>query len=437
MHARHEIDDNARRKPSSRPKPGQGLAAPASALLDMQQKLGNAAVADMIAQRSPHRAPPVEGAPIIPPRAETVGSEHGHPAQRAAEPAAVQRWAFVNGQQQSPDGLKGKKKNFARDELVRDYTSDDEFEKHAAGKTDYLGNLPGPASAGTWVRFERRGTNVLGEHHAKVTLPDVLTAVDSKDFIYEAFATDDFSSEPKTREAESKSLKATREKLGIAKEHDLGRYGLESMYPKMGILMSDLFYAINDRQQRLDYARGGSKQHSGLQMTRYVKIAWEYGKDIRKYSGQEGLTPARAELAAFRPSAAGLDGYIRKLPDEGCIGDLLDDAEDYRGPLREYLEVLIPELWAREPRTPLTETQQQNGRALANMGERMSQERNSKIRDRVAKEVHRGVRYVGMGEDHREYLANNLNDPKITFYQMDGAELQGFEDRTDQLRPQQ
>ena len=431
MHARHEIDDNARRKPSSRPTPGRGPATPASALLDLQRKLGNAAVADMIARRSsPH-------APAAPVGEETTGSEQRDTAKRQVEPLAVQRWAFVNGQQQSPDGLRGKKKKLARDQLVHAYTSDEEFEKHAAGKTDYLGNLPGPVSAGTWVRFECRGTNVLGENHTKVTLPDVLAAVDSKDFVYEAFATDDFGSEPKTQEADRKSLKATREKVGIAKEQDLGRYGLESLYPKMGVLMSDLFYAINDPQQLRRYARDGAAEHSGLQMTRYVKIAWEYGKDIRNYSGQEGLTAARAELAAFRPSEAGLDGYIRKLPDGGHIGDLLEDADDYRGPLREYLEVLIPELWAREPRTPLTEGQQQNGRALASMGDRMSQERNSKIQDRVKKEVHRGVRYIGMGEDHLEYLANNLDEPKITFYRMGGADLQGFEDRTDQLRPQQ
>ena len=94
MHARHEIDDNARRKPSSRPTPGRGPATPASALLDLQQKLGNAAVADMIARRSSPHAP-----------AAPVGNEtaaHGDTGAPPTAPAAVQRLAFVNEQKIPP-----------------------------------------------------------------------------------------------------------------------------------------------------------------------------------------------------------------------------------------------------------------------------------------------------------------------------------------------
>lgn len=87
--------------------------------------------------------------------------------RRAESGRVVQRWAFIAEKQVPPDDKKldSKMKALAVDKLVHNYTSQAEFRNHAAGKTDYLGNLPGPASSGTWVRFDQTGTNLLGENH--------------------------------------------------------------------------------------------------------------------------------------------------------------------------------------------------------------------------------------------------------------------------------
>ncbi len=445
MHARHEIDDNARRKPSSRPKPGQGPATPASALLDLQRKLGNAAVADMIAQRSTHRAPPVEGVPIIPAGAESAGSEHGDTAQRPAEPAAVQRWAFVGQEQIEPDvrGLSPAMKEYAHDSLVHDYEDWGEFRGHTEGKTDYVGNLPGPVSSGTWVRFDREGTNVLGENHTKVTLPDVLVAVGSRSFKYEPFATDDFGSEPKAGKAERASLEPMRKKLGIDKDPDSGKYGIESIYPKMGYLISQLHDALGSPALLGDFREGGFKSHEGAQIPRYLKIAWEYGKDMLSYKGTEP-TQERDALAEWvgenRNSGmaritdrfkGSLGRFIEELPMQGFIGDLLDttEADEYKSPLRKYVELLVLELWARGKRKALPKDR--NGRpAVADMGARLWGERDPNIESEVARTANQGTRYVGLGDDHRKFLEAKLADERVHYYDMAEHHLRDFEEKT-------
>jgi hypothetical protein len=105
----------------------------------------------------------------------------------------VQRRAWVGARQVMPDepGMTANMKALAGDNLVHIYLSNSEFADHAAGKTDYLGNLPASStSPGTWVRFSPKGTNLLGENHEQITLEDVIPTVGSTSFIFEPFSTD-------------------------------------------------------------------------------------------------------------------------------------------------------------------------------------------------------------------------------------------------------
>ena len=101
---------------------------------------------------------------------------------------AVQRFAFLNETQieKSDKNFTPKMKDFVTDTIPRNYTSVDEFKKHAGKQTDYLGNL----ADGTWMRFSPTGINLLGENHTKVTLDKVVPAVGSKSFIDERFTSD-------------------------------------------------------------------------------------------------------------------------------------------------------------------------------------------------------------------------------------------------------
>jgi hypothetical protein len=117
----------------------------------------------------------------------------GHAEPTGQERMVVQRRAWVGARQVMPDepGLTANMKALAGDNLVHIYLSNSEFADHAAGKTDYLGNLPASStSPGTRVRFSPKGTNLLGENHEQITLEDVIPAVGSTSFIFEPFSTD-------------------------------------------------------------------------------------------------------------------------------------------------------------------------------------------------------------------------------------------------------
>jgi hypothetical protein len=121
---------------------------------------------------------------------------------RAVAALVVQRHAFVRDKQVKPSSpnLTPTMKAMAADTTVRDYRDGGEFADHADGKTDHLGTLRA-GSPGTWVRFARTGSNLLGEDHTKVKLEHVMPAVGSTSFIYEPLATDDLSASPAMKAA--------------------------------------------------------------------------------------------------------------------------------------------------------------------------------------------------------------------------------------------
>ncbi|HEY1179047.1 MAG TPA: hypothetical protein VGF17_23075, partial [Phytomonospora sp.] len=198
----------------------------------------------------------------------------------AARPGpTVQRHVFVGGARVRANDprLTPATTAWAGDALVRDYHDLAELNAHAAGTTDYIGNLPGPASTGTWVRFPRHGFNILGEDHTLVSLDQVAPAVGSTNFTYEPFSSDRIPAGSRmgaAYEAENAAHFAT---FGVAATRDKRRYGGESLYPKMAFAMNLLVPYFNGSSPLADLHAGN---YVGQPAQRYLKISWGFAKDV-------------------------------------------------------------------------------------------------------------------------------------------------------------
>lgn len=298
--------------------------------------------------------------------AEGGGEGEDHP---------VQRHVFINGQQvkvgptrkilrrgwRPMTGVTRQMRHMAKDQLVRDYQSKAEFQHHAAGQTDYLGNL----NNGTWVRFSPNGTNVLGENHTQVTLEQVVQVVGSTSFIYEPFSSDNIpDGHMKTAyETENNARFNNMEVGGVANKQ---QFGGESLFPKMGFGL-DLALPYFDGTQPLD----GLKQASyvGQPVQRYLKIAWGHSRDNHDQVQQnqqnnqqnnQQVTPARLALSNIHAQVTGqLDAFITALPVDGFLGDALDDPQHHalvgpNSPLEQFAQAFVDDGRARgrDPEQP-------------------------------------------------------------------------------------
>ncbi len=335
-------------------------------------------------------------------------------------------------------------KKLASDKLVHDYMSSDEFKKHAAGDTDYLGNLPGPVSAGTWVRFNETGTNLLGENHTQVTLKNVVPAVGSRNFIYEPFAVDDMSESPKLRAAYEKVNKGRFKELGVAQVKDKQQFGAESLFPKMGYALNLLIPYLTQNRNLDDLKEGA---YTGRPLQQYLKIAWGHGKDVaatvkqRRKTAQQ-VPPALQELAGTYESAkADLNSFIKKLPVAGYLGDALDTpaGKDLREPLLRFSKAFVAAMLERAGAdTALTDEEREALRSM-DTGSQPTNEvvfskwRNLHFSHAVRKAVERGVRYAGMGNLHLKYLLDEGLPPGSQPHDMTGKALAEFEALTKKL----
>lgn len=91
--------------------------------------------------------------------------------------------------------------SFVEDDVVRAFLGWEEALAFAAATTDHIGNLPGPAELGTWVRFHPTGLNIVGEDHSYLPLEQTVRAVRSRSFIYEQFATETLPADSEFKKA--------------------------------------------------------------------------------------------------------------------------------------------------------------------------------------------------------------------------------------------
>jgi len=387
-------------------------------LLALQQLAGNRAVAGAVAD--PRHTTPT-GGPV------------------------VQRYAFVRDKQVIPShpSLTPAMTAMAADTTVRDYQDGGEFADHAASRTDHIGTLRSPASPGTWVRFPRTGSNLLGENHTKVTLEHVVAAVGSKNFIYEPLAIDDLSALPAMKAAYEKETADRLARMGVAGAPDTRKFGSESLFPKLGFSLTAILPMLWQRNIAALKPAG----YIGQPAQRYLKIAWGYGKDVPAEiatlkAARKRVPPELRRLAATcKRLAPTLDPFITALPVDGFLGDALDTPASKKiiPDLISFCEDLVNAMGARiSADTVLTPAEKKKLEAMpqakvGQMGAMFAVWRDMEFSHAVRAAVARGVRYAGMGLLHLVALRAEGLPPGSQGFDMDSLDITAFETRTQDL----
>jgi hypothetical protein len=359
---------------------------------------------------------------------------------------AIQRHAFVHGKQiKKSDPLvksNGAIAAFVADTVVRDYKSRDEMTDHAAGSTDYIGNL----ADGTWLRFQPKGLNVLGEMHTLVTLSDVMKAVGSTSFISERFTTDDLAAGSQLKTEYDSAANDKYKEMGVDGDPDKKKYGAESLFPKIGFALSgarpffDGTKPIEDLSTKEGYA--------GKPVQRYLKLGWAHAKDLRAQVTQQlrakqtvsaPLITLCKTVAALEPK---LDAFITGLPNDGFLGDAVIAAADpdLLAELLQLSDAIIDAMFERalsDPTARLDDKRKQELGSSPSSDDKFkvfADWRNFNFEDSVKKAAADGVRYAGMGAGHLYYLqATKTLPPGSHDYDMSGKDLETFENRTKKL----
>lgn len=360
-----------------------------------------------------------------------------------AEPA-VQRRVFIGGVRvHAPDArLNAITTPWAGDALMRDYNDVAEMNAHAAGTTDHIGNLPGPASADTWVRFPRTGFNILGEDHTQVKFEMVAPAIGTTNFTYEPFSSDRLAAGSQIRAAYNTENNARYAAFGVGAAPDKRRFGGESLYPKMAYAMNLLIPYFDGTSALAGLTAGG---YVGEPTQRYLKISWAFAKDVvaavaGRRRWQRALSAEKRNLAAVMGAQmATLDAWITGLVVDGHLGDTLDTiAHRPKLPnLLAFVNALLPVLNARAGSdSDLNWRERRRLRRMpsgteAQRATKFGLWRNLHFKHVVADAAGRGVRYAGMGRAHMDYLVDERAVPRgARTFDMSGADLTNFEART-------
>ncbi|WP_433290704.1 hypothetical protein ACQPZQ_00065 [Pseudonocardia sp. CA-142604] len=382
----------------------------AERLLTLQRLAGNAAVNRAL--RQPTSLPQPSPAP----------------SALTSLAVSVQRAAWVGGQRvdaSSGAALTPEMHELAADRDVHDYQDENEFRRHAAGQTDYLGNIEHqrPEYNRIWVRFSPTGLNVVGENHAQVTLPDIVKAVGTRSFIYEPFPTDDLSANPATAAASDRANVGPMAALGIRENDNIRQFGAESLFPKLGYAFAGMMpLATPDNLSRMNGFTGKRLQH-------YLVIAWTYGGEVRaevearnqRTSAEVADEPveqhrAEAKIAKFHDTQQLLGGFVDALQSDAELGVSLADwraahpesLDRLLGELREFGRNFIELLAAKvDEDTSLSKSDQKYVKANPNL-DRFQYWRDMKFQASALAAHARGVRYAGMGANHMRDLRRRL-----------------------------
>ncbi|MCX2730753.1 hypothetical protein OOZ19_10915, partial [Saccharopolyspora sp. NFXS83] len=171
-----------------------------------------------------------------------------------------------------------------------------------------------------------------------------------------------------------------------------------------------------------EISEGQEESYFGKISSRFLKIAWAYGKDVQNHAEPK---PAREKLAKKRDkpastwdavmhSARHLDSFIDALPGDANLADHLlgRQGKRYQDPVRSYVKALVGELLERGAA----------GAAPGNGGQGSLASREQAFRGQreaaMAESVRRsnGIRYVGVGNNHLEALAARLRQEPGEFH---------------------
>jgi hypothetical protein len=300
-------------------------------------------------------------------------------------------------------------KPYVIDDVVRAFRDWAEARTFKDGRTDHVGNLPGPKEHGTWVRFQETHLNIVGEDHTYVTLDQVTKAVGSANFTYEPFATDVLPETSAFRAAYLEENRARLEGFGVSLTGDLTLVGGESLLPKIADTVAELVPYFN-KTLRMRHLTSNPGCYLGQPDQRYVKIGWAWAKDL---AAKVNRTPTEDRLLeAVETHRSILEPFITSLPVDGYLGDPLikDEHEDKYKPLLELCVAYVPVMIERAHADPgITGEEQQTLRRMPTNTTEEQQDmfglwRNQYFAKAVESAARRGVRYAGMGDNHRKWL---------------------------------
>ncbi len=244
---------------------------------------------------------------------EALLDQHAGAPGATAGAGAVQRHAFINGKQvkKTDPIVTGAVVDFVTDAAVRDYHTADELKNHAAGQTDYLGNLRDGHN--TWLRFNPTGLNILGEmHDTDSSFKHTFRAVAGKSFISEAISSDDMAAGSHLKSAHDTQNADRFKELGIDQAKDKKSFGAEPLLPKIGFAMTSL----------LPYLNAGTKpppdknvhgltngNYEGKIFQTMLKYAWAWGMDTKasvrdKHAAMQAVPPTPPAAACATPAWA-------------------------------------------------------------------------------------------------------------------------------------
>jgi len=304
---------------------------------------------------------------------------------------------------------------FIADDVVRAFIDWAEALAFATETTDYIGNLPGPAALGTWVRFDKTFLNIIGEEHDYVSLEQTTAAVRTRSFIYEQFATDILLEGSAFRAAYLTENTALLEKFGVVLDSDLTLVGGESLFPKIADTVAELVPYFDEKADMQDMT-SVDDNYLGQPDQRYLKIGWAWAKDLVGNT----VTEAEKALALAVTTYTGiLDSFITSLPVDGFLGDPLIEEEhgDKYAPLLALCQAYVPVMIERAcgdlgitegERLCLSEMRTETVKEQQDM---FGLWRNLYFAKATEKAAERGVRYAGMGDYHREWLMDNDRVP--------------------------
>ena len=384
---------------------------------------------------------------------DQYAGHHAGQAGHAGAPAgAVQRHAFINGKQvkKTDPIVSGAIADFVTDNAIRDYLTADELKNHAAGHTDYLGNLHDDHN--TWLRFSPTGLNVLGEmHETDSSLKPVLKAVGSKNFISEAFSSDDLPAGSQLKSAYDTHSAERSKEMGIDTAKNKKQFGAEPLLPKIGFAMTSLLPYLN-----LGKKPAPDKNVHGLTKGNYegkvfqaeLKLGWAFGMDtmVQVALKQAAMAPVPPKLAALGEVVASLrsvlDPFITGLPDHGWLGDslVLPENAPLLLPLIKFAHALIDALVEQaidDPSSRMDAKQKKKfaGKTTDTQKQDMfSDWRNFNFEDSVKDAAQRGVRYAGMGYHHMKHLVKAGLPANSRAYDMMIDDLDAFQQQTDALK---
>lgn len=408
-------------------------------LLRLQRIAGNAALA-RARDRAPNDRPAAPANAAGPVPARRAGGAPGRPP---ATRNAVQRAVWIEGDYVEPTDTRFSRatprmREWLADSGIRDYQHEDEFRRHAAGKTDYLGNL----EDGTWLRFSATQLNVVGEDHTGVTLPDILRAVGgTKSYIYELFPSDKLP--PRMRSAFVESGPNVLADLGVGPKDSLRAHGAESIYPKLGYIMTLLKQQLDTfRRHGLEPRDRDNKVYGQKPVQRGLSYAFAFAQDTRaRRDGLKNRLASRLSTRHRRAEAADrqlIDVFGRHerllmtfeatFRPGGYLNDtLLSWRERYGAPGLDALTAALDDF--ADAAMPAFRQYQQQDDALSDDDRRrlagaptpekeFGDWRNMTFRQNARAAVRSGKRYAGMGENHRGYLegAGLGEDERVKFF---------------------